>query len=181
MPSSTASAVRFRWKPRWPVGLEFVLRVLRKLPVKRVGITSGLAWKVPSLMHGSLFGISWCPPRLRWQGTEVPRTTTVISRATTQIAAAGTTIKPACISVSCFISTTYVYILGWFWRRDCQGPGSFELTRGPKMTVGAARFELATSCSQSRRANQAALRPAGLLMLPLRSAGRNWDPRRITS
>ena len=34
------------------------------------------------------------------------------------------------------------------------------ITQNVVKRVGAARFELATSCSQSRRANQAALRPA---------------------
>ena len=40
--------------------------------------------------------------------------------------------------------------------RHCDGPGGSRSNVG---VVGAARFELATSCSQSRRANQAALRP----------------------
>ena len=40
--------------------------------------------------------------------------------------------------------------------------------------VGAPRFELGTSCSQSRRANQAALRPAcvkGSMLTGLRKTG----------
>ena len=40
--------------------------------------------------------------------------------------------------------------------------------------IGAARFELATSCSQSRRANQAAPRPVGRSVEPAEASG--FDP-----